>query len=100
MPSPTREAGIASAVNNAAARLAGLMGTAVLPLAAGLGGAAQAAGPEFTAGYARAMLIAAGLCGGGGVVAWLTVRRSADVATAAHPHHAHACARRRAAAHP
>ena len=97
---PDREAGMASAVNNAAARLAGLVGTAVLPLAAGLGGTAHAAGPEFSVGYARAMLISAALCGAGGAVAWLTIRRSAAVGTTAHPHHAHGCVRRRAAAHP
>lgn len=94
---PDGDGGIASAVNNAAARLAGLLGTAVLPLAAGLGGAGQPVGPAFTAGYARAMAISAALCGLGGAVAWLTVRRTAGVAAGAHPHHSHGCARRRAA---
>jgi len=92
---PEGDEGVASAVNNAAARLAGLLGTAVLPLAAGLGGLGAATGPAFAAGYRRAMLIAAGLCLAGAVVAWLTVRRSAKVASAPHPHPSYACARRR-----
>ncbi len=96
---PDGEAGVASAVNNAAARLAGLLGTAVLPLAAGLGGREMAEGPMFVAGYGRAMLLSAGLCAAGGTVAWLTVRRSAAVAPAPHPHPTHGCTQLRAAAH-
>ena len=95
---PDGDAGMASAVNNAAARLAGLLGTAILPLAAGLGGAEQASGPRFAAGYSRAMLLAAGLCAAGAVAAWLTVRHQASIETAAHPHLSHGCARRRAVA--
>ena len=97
---PDGEEGVASAVNNAAARLAGLLGTAVLPVAAGLGGLGASAGPGFAAGYHRAMLIAAGLCVAGAVVTWLTVRKSARVAPAPHPHHSHASGRRRATAPP
>ena len=93
---PDGEAGMASAVNNAAARLAGLLGTAILPLAAGLGGAEQASGPRFAAGYSRAMLLAAGLCAAGAAAAWLTVRHQASAETAAHPHPSQGCARRRA----
>jgi EmrB/QacA subfamily drug resistance transporter len=70
---PNGEAGVASAVNNAAARLAGLLGTALVPLAAGLGGVGHAAGPRFMAGYSRAMLLSAGLCMAGAVLTWLTV---------------------------
>jgi spore maturation protein SpmA len=71
---PEGEAGVASAVNNAAARLAGLLGAAALPLAAGLGGMTSLEGSTYTAGFTRAMWICAGLCMAGGVVALLTVR--------------------------
>jgi MFS family permease len=60
-----REAGMASAINNAVARLAGLFAGAALPLAAGLGGMTGLEGPEFAAGFARAMWICAGLCAAG-----------------------------------
>jgi MFS family permease len=69
-----REAGVASGINNAAARLAGLLAAAALPLASGIGGMARLDGPEFGAGYVRAMWICAGLCAAGAAVALLTVQ--------------------------
>jgi hypothetical protein len=68
-----RDAGMASAINSAVARFAGLLAAAALPLAAGLGGLHELEGPAFAAGYVRAMLICAGLCAAGALIALVTV---------------------------
>jgi MFS family permease len=70
---PSEDAGAASGVNNAAARLAGLLAAAALPAAAGLGGLERLSGLRLTQGYARAMWICAGLAVLASVVVWLTV---------------------------
>lgn len=72
-------AGLASGVNNAVARLAGLIATAAVPLAAGLGGLQELGGAPLAQGFVRAMWICAALCAAGGVAAWLTVGGSGDV---------------------
>ena len=70
-------AGIASAINNAVARLAGLLAIAVVPAAAGL--ASSQLHLDLSHGFDRAMQIAAGLSAVGALVAWLTIRHATPV---------------------
>jgi EmrB/QacA subfamily drug resistance transporter len=70
---PVRHAGIASGINNAVARTAGLIVVAVLPLAAGLGTDALGNPGLFDAGYDRAMLGCALLLALGGLLSALLV---------------------------
>ena len=70
---PVGNAGLASAVNNAVARAAGLIAVAALPAMAGLAGSAYLHPAVFSAGFQTGMLIAAALCAAGGVVALFTI---------------------------
>jgi len=86
----SRRAGVASGVNNAAARLAGLLGIAVIPAVSGVGSGAGVAG-SLDHGYAAALRISAAVCATGGAIAWLFVRTAAPVRPITHPSPVHAC---------
>jgi hypothetical protein len=78
-----RFAGVASGVNNAAARAGGLLAVAALPLLVGLSGTAYRDPGELTGGYRAAMLWCAGLLLSGAAIAAVFVPRHAPLSAAA-----------------
>ncbi|MXM64866.1 DHA2 family efflux MFS transporter permease subunit [Streptomyces sp. HUCO-GS316] len=71
----TSRAGLASGINNAAARAAGLIAVAALPLLAGMGPEAYRSPSAFDEAFGRAMILCAVLLVAASVLAFATVRR-------------------------
>jgi EmrB/QacA subfamily drug resistance transporter len=72
-------AGVASAVNNDVARVAGLVAVAGLPIVAGISASAYADPVAFSRGFHHAVAITATVCALGGILAWATIRRPGPV---------------------
>lgn len=71
---PVSRAGLASGINNAAARAAGLLAVAALPALTGMGPEAYRSAEEFGDTFQKAMWLCAGLLVAGAALAWAIVR--------------------------
>jgi EmrB/QacA subfamily drug resistance transporter len=88
---PAEHSGIASAVNNTVARAASLFAVAVLPLAAGLTGAAALSATGLASGFRTAMYLSAAASALGGLLAFLTIRNPRRAPKEEEPVHTYFC---------